>query len=41
MLKEIKNNSNKNSSNSSKPSSTDMIKPKKSGANLYNSRCKF
>lgn len=35
-----KNNSNKNSSNSSKPSSTDMIKPKKSGANLYNSRCK-
>lgn len=35
-----KNHSDKNSSNSGKPSSTDMIKPKKSGANLYNSRCK-
>ena len=35
-----KNHSDKNSSNSGKPSSTDMIKPKKTGANLYNSRCK-
>ena len=34
----LKNQINKNSSNSSKPSSTDMGKPKKSGANLYNSR---
>ena len=33
-----KNHSNKNSSNSGKPSSTDMFKPKKTGANLYNSR---
>lgn len=36
----LKNQNNKNSSNSSKPSSTDMFKPKKSGANLYNSRIK-
>jgi len=35
-----KNKNNKNSSNSSKPSSTDMFKPKKTGANLYNSRTK-
>src|SRR5699024_11011156 len=34
----LKNQINKNSSNSSKPSSTDIGKPKKSGANLYNSR---
>ena len=34
----LKNQINKNSSNFSKPSSTDMGKPKKSGANLYNSR---
>lgn len=33
-----KNHSNKNSSNSGKSSSTDMFKPKKTGANLYNSR---
>ena len=33
-----KNHSDKNSSNSGKPSSTDISKPKKSGANLYNSR---
>jgi len=36
----LKNQKNKNSSNSSKPSSTDMFKPKKTGANLYNSRTK-
>ena len=36
----LKNQNNKNSSNSSKPSSTDMFKPKKSGPNLYNSRVK-
>ncbi len=36
----LKNQNNKNSSNSSKPSSTDMFKPKKTGANLYNSRTK-
>ena len=36
----LKNQNNKNSSNSSKPSSTDIIKPKKSGANLYNYRVK-
>lgn len=35
-----KNHSNKNSSNSGMPSSSDMAKPKKSGANLYNSRTK-
>ena len=35
-----KNHSDKNSSNSGKPSSTDIAKPKKSGANLYNSRIK-
>lgn len=35
-----KNHSDKNSSNSGKPSSTDMSKPKKTGANLYNSRKK-
>ena len=35
-----KNHSDKNSSNSGKPSSTDMAKPKKSGPNLYNSRSK-
>ena len=35
-----KNHSDKNSSNSGKPSSTDIAKPKKSGANLYNSRSK-
>ena len=34
----LKNQINKNSSNSSKPSSTDIGRPKKSGANLYNSR---
>lgn len=34
----LKNQINKNSSNSSKPSSKDIGKPKKSGANLYNSR---
>ena len=33
-----KNHSDKNSSNSGRPSSTDISKPKKSGANLYNSR---
>ncbi len=36
----LKNQNNKNSSNSSKPSSTDMLRPKKSGPNLYNSRVK-
>ena len=36
----LKNKNNKNSSNSSKPSSTDIGKPKKSGANLYNYRIK-
>lgn len=36
----LKNKNNKNSTNSSMPSSTDMFKPKKSGANLYNSRKK-
>ena len=36
----LKNQNNKNSSNSSKPSSTDIFKPKKSGANLYNYRIK-
>lgn len=36
----LKNQNNKNSSNSSKPSSTDISKPKKSGANLYNYRLK-
>ena len=36
----IKNQNNKNSTNSSKPSSTDIVKPKKSGANLYNYRIK-
>lgn len=36
----LKNQNNKNSSNSSKPSSTDITKPKKSGANLYNYRVK-
>mgnify|MGYP002624784757 CR=1 FL=1 len=36
----LKNKNNKNSSNSSKPSSTDIGKPKKSGANLYNYRTK-
>ncbi len=35
-----RNQSNKNSSNSGKPSSTDINKPKKTGANLYNSRVK-
>lgn len=35
-----KNHSDKNSSNSGKSSSTDMVKPRKSDANLYNSRCK-
>lgn len=35
-----KNHSNKNSSNSGRPSSTDISKSKKSGANLYNSRKK-
>ena len=35
-----KNQSNKNSSNSGKPSSTDINKPKKTGPNLYNSRVK-
>ena len=34
----LKNQINKNSSNSSKPSSTDIGRPKKSGSNLYNSR---
>ena len=36
----LKNKNNKNSSNSSKPSSTDITKPKKSGANMYNYRVK-
>ena len=36
----LKNKNNKNSSNSSKPSSSDMFKPKKSGANIYNYRTK-
>ncbi len=36
----LKNQNNKNSSNSSKPSSTDIFKPKKTGANLYNGRIK-
>lgn len=36
----LKNQNNKNSSNSSKPSSTDIVKPKKTGANLYNYRVK-
>ena len=36
----LKNIINKDSSNSSKPPSTDSNKPKKSGANLYNSRKK-
>lgn len=34
----LKNQINKNSSNSSKPPSTDTGKKEKSGANLYNSR---
>ena len=33
-----KNHSNKNSSNSGKPSSTDMYKPKKTSPNEYNGR---
>ncbi|MGN1357821.1 MAG: transposase [Bacilli bacterium] len=36
----LKNQNNKNSTNSSKPSSTDIVKPKKTGANLYNYRIK-
>lgn len=36
----LKNKNNKNSSNSLKPSSTDMFKPDKTGANLYSSRVK-
>ena len=36
----LKNQNNKNSGNSSKPSSTDIFRPKKTGPNLYNSRVK-
>lgn len=36
----LKSQINKNSTNSGKPSSTDIVTPKKSGANLYNSRQK-
>lgn len=36
----LKSQLNKNSTNSSKPSSTNMFTPKKSGANLYNGRKK-
>ena len=38
-IDKLRNKNNKNSSNSSRPSSTDIVKPKgKTGANIYNSR---